>query len=233
MLKTVVLCGGKGSRMDNLTETIPKPLALVGEKPVLWHIMKIYSSSGFNEFVLCLGYKGEKIREYFENNNHENWKIEFVETGLEASKSQRLAKVKGMVGKSFFLAYGDDLADIDVKKLLKFHQDSQKIATVSAVRLESPFGIMDISEIGLVESFQEKPILEHWINGGFMVFSDKIFDYLDFGELEQEVFKKLVKEKQLNAFRHFGKWKSMNTVKDNMELNELWKNKKAFWKAWK
>lgn len=217
--------------MDNLTEAIPKPLAIVGEKPVLWHIMKIYSSHGFDEFVLCLGHKGEKIREYFKENNNEEWGIEFVETGLDASKSQRLAKVDGLVGERFFVAYGDDLADINIKELLKFHGEKKMTATVTAVRLESPFGIINISNAGVVESFEEKPVLDHWINGGFMVFTDKIFDYLKLGELEQEVFKKLVGEKQLNAFRHFGKWKTMNTLKDNAELNELWKNGRAFWKA--
>ncbi len=232
-MKTVILCGGKGTRMGALSESLPKPLVKIGDKPVLWHIMKIYSHYGFNEFVLCLGYKGKLIKEYFAKHNNEAWEINFVETGENSSKSQRLAKIGKFVKGPFFLAYGDDVADIDLKELLKFHQKNNKIGTITAVRPQSPFGVMNLSKDGAIESFEEKPVLDQWINGGFMVLEEKIFDFLKLGELEEEVFKKLVKEKQLNAFRHYGKWKAMNTLKDNIELNELWQEKKSFWKAWK
>lgn len=232
-MKTVILCGGKGTRMDSMTAEAPKPLAIIGDKPVLWHIMKIYSCFGFNEFVLCLGYKGEKIREYFKENSAEKWEIDFVETGEASSKSERIKMVEGSVGERFFLAYGDDLSDVNIDQLLRFHEKNKQIGTVTAVKLESPFGIMKIDNRGMINDFVEKPVLDHWVNGGFMVFEKKIYDYLGEGELEQEVFNKLVQEKQLSAFRHFGKWKSMNTLKDNIELNELWAQKKAFWKVWK
>ena len=232
-MKTVILCGGKGSRMGAKTEKIPKPLVEIGDKPVLWHIMKIYASQGFNEFVLCLGYNGEKIKAYFGENNSEKWNIEFVDTGLESSKSERIRKIKNFVdGKNFFLAYGDDLCNIDLKKLLGLHEKSKRVATITAVRVESPFGLVESNEKGEVVRFKEKPKLNHWMNGGYMVFNKKIFGYLGEGELEKEVFEKLVKEKQLMAFRHEGEWKTMNTLKDNIELNELWENNKAFWKVW-
>lgn len=231
-MKTVILCGGKGTRMNLLSKEIPKPLARIGTKPVLWHVMKIYSHFGFNEFVLCLGYKGKMIRDYFKN-NREGWKIEFVDTGIESTKSQRIKKVQQLVGGKFFLAYGDDLADVDIKKILDFHIAGKKTVTVTAVRLESPFGVIRADKNGEVLGFEEKPVLNEWINGGFMVLEKKIFDYLNLGELEQDVFKKLAEEKQLNAFFHTGKWKAMNTIKEKNELNELWESKKAFWKAWK
>ena len=232
-MKTVILCGGKGSRMGAKTEKIPKPLVEIGDKPVLWHIMKIYASQGFNEFVLCLGYNGEKIKAYFGENNSEKWSIEFVDTGLESSKSERIQKIKNFVdGKNFFLAYGDDLCNIDLKKLLGLHEKSKRVATITAVRVESPFGLVESNEKGEVVRFKEKPKLNHWMNGGYMVFNKKIFGYLGEGELEKEVFEKLVKEKQLMAFRHEGEWKTMNTLKDNIELNELWEKNKAFWKVW-
>ena len=154
-----------------------------------------------------------------------------MQTGEDSSKSERLLKVKNFVDDSFFVAYGDDLADINVKELLSFHKKSKTITTVTAVRVQSQFGVMELGKTGIVKSFEEKPILDYWTNGGFMVFEKKIFDYLKLGELEKEVFEKLVKEKQLSAFMHKGKWRTMNTLKDNLELNDLWKKKQAFWKV--
>lgn len=232
-MKTLILCGGKGNRMGNATQNIPKPLILVGNKPVLWHIMKIFSTQGFDDFVLLLGHRGEKIRDYFEQNNHENWKIEFVDTGENSSKSERVKMSRELIQeKNFFLAYGDDLSNVDLKKLLEFHEKNNKVATITAVRLLSPFGVLHTNEKNEVTGFKEKPLLNEWINGGFMVLNKKIFEYLDYGELEEEVFEKLAQEKQLQAFKHAGHWKTMNTLKDNIELNELWEQKKAFWKIW-
>ena len=219
--------------MGEASEKIPKPMLPVGEKPILWHIMKIYAAQGFNDFILCLGYKGDKIKEYFEKNNHENWKIHFVDTGEHATKSERLAKVKGLItGENFFLSYGDDLADIDFNKLLKFHEYMGLTATITGVRLLSAFGIVEMTEENIITNFREKPVLEHWMNGGFMVLNKKIFDHLHLGELEDKIFPILAKEGKICAYKHKGEWKSMNTLKDNIDLNEMWANKKAFWKIW-
>ena len=232
-IPVVILCGGKGVRIGGLSEKVPKPLVQVGGKAILWHVMKIYASQGFSDFILCLGYKGGQIREHFENNNDENWKIQFVDTGLESSKSQRLQKVKDKIQSDiFFLAYGDDVADIKLHDLLRFHQEKGLVATITAVRMISYFGLVEMNERGIIEEFKEKPVTNKWMNGGFMVMSKNIFDYLHLGELEKEVFKKLVQLKQMCAYRHPGRWLTMNTLKDNLELNELWDKGNVFWKVW-
>jgi glucose-1-phosphate cytidylyltransferase len=217
--------------MGEVCEEIPKPLMKIGDMPVLWHIMKLYSSYGNTEFILLLGHLSEKIRNYFKTNNDDNWKITFVETGANTTKSERLLKIKDLIKEdNFFLAYGDDLSDINIYKLLKFHEYMQSIITVSAIRPMSDFGLMEMDEEQYITDFREKPLLNHWVNGGFMVASKGIFEYLKYGELEEEVFKKLVEEKKIAAYKHKGKWKSMNTLKDNIELNGLWEKGEAFWK---
>jgi len=233
-MKVVILCGGRGTRLNELTEEIPKPLVEIGGKPILWHIMKIYASYGYNDFVLCLGYKGKMIEEYFKDNNHENWNIEFVDTGEESNKGQRILKIKDYITEdNFFVAYGDDVADVDIKKILDYHLQKGKIVTLTAINPRSQFGIMEINDNDEIIEFKEKPKLDHWINGGFFVFNKKIFDYIKEGyELEKETFEDLVKEKQICSFKHNGFWKCMNTFKDTMELNELWEKDKALWKAW-
>lgn len=232
-IPVVILCGGKGIRIRQLTEKIPKPLLKIGDKPILGHVMKIYRSQGFNNFILCLGYKGEKIREYFKNNNDERWNIQFVETGLESTKSERLQQVKGLIkGDTFFLAYGDDVADIDLHNLLKFHKYMALTATITVVRMISHFGLVEINRENIVKEFKEKPLLDKWMHGGFMVMNQKIFDYLKLGELEKEVFEKLVKLKQICAYKHQGRWMTMNTLKDNIELNAIWNRGEAFWRIW-
>jgi len=232
-IPVVILCGGKGTRIGRLTDEIPKPLIKIGDKPILWHIMKIYESQGFNSFILCLGYKGKKLKDYFKNNSDERWNIQFVDTGLEITKSERIQRVKNRIKEGkFFLAYGDDVADVDLNKLLEFHEYMGLIATITAVKMTSQFGLVEIDEKNVIKEFKEKPILDKWMNGGFMVMDRKIFDYLMLGELEKEVFEKLVKLKQICAYKHNGKWSTMNTLKDNIELNELWNNGKAFWKIW-
>lgn len=232
-IPVVILCGGKGLRIGQLTEKIPKPLLKVADRPILWHVMKIYKSQGFCNFILCLGYKGEKIREYFRNNNDEGWNIQFVETGSESTKSERLQQVKGLIkGDIFFLAYGDDVADVNLHKLLKFHKKMGLIVTITIVMMISEFGLVEIDRKNLITEFKEKPILDKWMNGGFMVMNKKILDYLTLGELEKEVFGKLVKLKQICAYEHLGKWKAMNTLKDNIELNAFWNKGRAFWKIW-
>jgi len=232
-IPVVILCGGKGTRMGTLTEEIPKPLISIGDKPILWHVMKIYASHGFNNFILCLGDKGDKIRAYFQNNNHERWDIQFVDTGLESTKSKRIQQIKSLIkGDKFFLAYGDDVADVNLSKLLKFHEYMGLTVTVTIVKMVSQFGLVEIDEENVITEFKEKPLLDKWMNGGFMVMDRKIFDYLILGELEKEVFEKVVKLKQICAYKHNGQWSTMNTLKDNIELNTLWDNGKAFWKIW-
>ena len=197
--------------------------------------MKIYASQGFNNFILCLGYEGKKIEEYFENNNDEDWNIQFVNTGLESAKSERIQQIKSLIkGDDFFLAYGDDVADIDLTALLNFHRSKGVIMTITAVRMLSPFGILEKDgNTDLIIKFKEKPKLDKWMNGGFMVSTKAIFNYLALGELESQVFEELVRLKQICAYNHEGEWRSMNTLKDVIELNNLWENKNAFWKIWK
>ena len=232
-MKTVILCGGKGTRMGQSSEQMPKPMMPIGDRPILWHIMKTYAAHGFDEFILCLGYRGDKIREYFENNSN-GWKIEFVDTGEDAKKSERLMKVKDLIkDESFFLTYGDGISDVDLKKLLKFHEYMGLTATITTVKLPSTFGIVHVNEDSVIHKFQEKPILDYLINGGFMVMNKNIFEHLPKGELENEVFEHLAQVKQICAYKHKGSWKSMDTLKENIELNEMWSKGNAFWKVWK
>ena len=228
-MQVVVLCGGKGTRLSEYTEQIPKPLIDVGGKPILSHIMDMYGQYGYNDFVLCLGYKGDKIKEFFENENLYN--IEFVDTGIDSNKAERIMKIKNYVkGNDFFVTYGDDLSDVDINKLLKFHYKNKKVATLTAIDLVSPFGILEINKKAEVTRFKEKPKLDCLMNGGYYVFSKKIFDYIKKGcDLEKETFGDLVKKKMIAAFCHKGFWKSMNTLKDVIEFNEMFANGKIPW----
>ncbi len=231
-MKVVILCGGKGERMGPISSTTPKPLIQIGEKPVLWHIMKTFESHGFKDFILCLGYKGDKIREHF-SKNYDHWNIEFVDTGLESKKSERLAMVKDLIkDDNFMLSYGDDLSDVDIEKVVETHKKMGRMVTLTAVKLTSPFGLVDIQEDSSVTGFKEKPVIDKWINGGYMVLNRKIFDHLHEGELEDDVFKKLVEMGEICAHKHPGRWKSMSTLKDNTELNNMWNNQQAYWKKW-
>ena len=228
-MQVVVLCGGKGTRLSEYTEQIPKPLIDVGGKPILSHIMDMYGQYGYNDFVLCLGYKGNKIKEFFEDEGSYN--IDFVDTGIDSNKAERIMKIKNYVkGNDFFVTYGDDLSDVDINKLLEFHYKNKKVATLTAIDLISPFGILKINKKCEVTIFKEKPKLNHLMNGGFYVFNKKIFDYIKKGcDLEKETFDDLAKKKMIAAFYHKGFWKSMNTLKDVMELNEMFANGKIPW----
>ena len=231
-LKTVILCGGKGTRMGN--DELPKGLFTIGGKPVLWHIMKIYAHYGFRDFILCLGYKGNKIKEYF--SKAKDWNICFVETGPDTNTGGRIKKIEAYIKEEmFFAAYGDALSNVSINDLLKFHKAHGKTATLTAVRPFSPFGIIAIdAHSDTVTHFEEKPILDHWINGGFFVFSKKIFDCLRENDiLEKDTFDRVVSDKNLVAYKHNGFWECMDTYKDNLHLNELWNRGKALWKAWK
>ena len=233
-IPVVILCGGRGVRLAPLTEEIPKPLVTIGKRPILWHVMNIYASYGFRRFILCLGYKAHQVKDYFIKNNEDNWDITLVDTGIDSSKSQRLLKIKNLIReKLFFLAYGDDVADINIQNLLKLHIRSNVLATVTAVNKVSDYGVMEIGRENLITNFKEKPRLNLWVNAGFMVLQKKMFDFLKNGELESVIFSELARRRKICAYRHKGQWCSMNTLKDYIELNKLWQEGGAFWKVWK
>lgn len=256
-MKTVILCGGRGTRLGEHGSTVPKALIEIGGKPVIWHLLKFYSQFGFNDFILCLGFLGDKIKRYFiehqwldadfiletgeDNSLHllqnkkENWRITFAETGLDTNTGGRLFKVKKYLEaeKSFCVTYGDGLSDVNLEKLVSFHQSHERIATLMAVHPFLNFGLLTLEDENFVADFQEKPKMREWINGGFFVFNKEIFDYLEENSvLEREPFERLAKEKQMLAFKHTGFWKCMDTFKDNLEFNQLWKEGKADWKVW-
>ena len=258
-MKTVIFAGGLGSRISEESHLKPKPMIEIGEKPIIWHIMKIYAHYGFNEFIICLGYKGNSIKEYFMNyfiyssdvtvdlgsneidihrSRSENFKITLVDTGLETKTAGRLQKIKKYITEdNFMLTYGDGVSDIDLKKLVEFHFNHGKIATVTAVRPNAKFGVLNSDEFGLVKGFVEKPkISASRINGGFFVLRKEIFGLLD-GDMEgimweEEPMRSLVDDDQLMAHNHDGFWKSMDILRDKVELEYLWKTT-APWKVWK
>lgn len=251
-MKVVILCGGKGTRMSEVTSDNPKPLAMVGNKPIVWHIMKIYQQYGFNEFILLLGYKGEKIKEYFmdydwKNNSFkinadtgetellgkkENWKITFLDTGLETMTGGRIKQAEKYIGnESFMLTYGDGLSDVNIQDLIKFHQEKAKIATVTGIPLKSQFGTLAVKD-GVAESFEEKTKTEGIINGGFFVLEPEVFQYIDNDPscvFEQAPLKNLAKDNQLAVYEHDGFWRAIDTYKNLLEMNEHWENGKDLW----
>ncbi len=258
-MKVVIFAGGLGTRISEETEAKPKPMVEIGGKPILWHILKIYSHYEFNEFIICLGYKGYMIKEYFHNyflhnaditidlaankmevhnSKTENFRVTLVDTGAETKTAGRLKKVKDYIGnEDFMLTYGDGVGDVDIKELLDFHHQQNKIATVTAIQLDARFGGMDLSPDGKVTSFREKVKDESkWINGGFFVLKPEVFDYLD-GDMENmmwedEPLEKLANDGQLSAYCHNGFWKPMDALRDKLELEHLWKNNQAKWKVW-
>lgn len=231
-IQTVIFCGGKGTRMG--LEELPKPLFKIGREPILWHIMKNYASFGFRDFILLLGYKKEKIINYARG-CQKAWDIRFLDTGLDTNTGGRLKKAERLIkGDVFFATYADGLSDINLNRLLRFHKQHGKAATVSSVRPYSQFGIMGIdSHTNTVTHFEEKPRLDHWVNGGFFVFNREIFKYLkDNDILERDTFLRLVKDRNLVAYKHAGFWECMDTYKDNLHLNELWDSGRAPWALW-
>jgi len=228
-MQTVILCGGKGARLSGYTEEIPKPLVQVGNKPILHHLMELYASFGHKEFILCIGYKGQKIRDYFKSNKE--WSIKFADSGEDANKAERLLKARDLIKDSTFLvSYGDDLTDADINAIIDFHKKNKKAVTLTAVPLLSQFGILEINNKGEVTSFREKPKLSHWMNGGFYVMERKIFNYIKPGyDLEKETFEDLARDRQIAAFMHDGFWKSMNTLKDVIEFNGMFKEGDTPW----
>ena len=258
-MKVVIFAGGLGTRISEETEIKPKPMVEIGGKPILWHIMKIYSHYGYNDFIICLGYKGYAIKEYFMhyymhnsdmtielgNNkvdvhytNAESFKVTLVDTGLETKTAGRLKRVQSYIGnEDFMLTYGDGVANIDVKKLVDFHKSHGKAATVTAIQPEARFGGMELSDKNEVVNFKEKPKGDgKWINAGFFVLKPEVFDYLDENSddimWEDAPLEKLSKHQQMLAYKHDGFWKCMDAMRDKIELEELWKLKKAPWKIW-
>ena len=257
-MKVVLLAGGYGTRISEESHLKPKPMIEIGGTPILWHIMKYYSSFGFNDFIICCGYKGYVIKEYFadyylhrsditfdfqsgknditvHNNVSEPWKVTLVDTGLDTMTGGRVARIKQYVGNErFMLTYGDGVSDIDLKALLEFHKKSGGVATLTAIQPGGRFGVLDIKD-SKIERFKEKNKEDGgWINGGFMVFEPDVFKYLkdDKTVLEREPLEKLAAEKKLSAYKHNGFWQCMDTLRDRIYLEELIAAKKAPWMVW-
>ena len=234
-MKAIILAGGYGTRISEESHLKPKPMIEIGGKPILWHIMKIYSAHKINEFIICCGYKGEKIKEYFSKFDHPQWNIQLVDTGLETMTGGRLKRIQDRIDDTFCVTYGDGLSDIDINGLISFHKEKKSLATLTAIHPPERFGVLNLSG-DYVTEFHEKHRGENsWINGGFFVFEPEIFDYLQDGDmtvLEKKPFETLAKEQKLAAFKHDGFWHPMDTLRDKNQLEKLWALEKAPWKIW-
>jgi glucose-1-phosphate cytidylyltransferase len=255
-MKVVLLAGGLGTRISEESHLKPKPMIEIGGRPILWHIMKIYSKYGLNDFVICCGYKSYVIKEYFANyflhlsdvtfdlknnkmevhhNESEPWKVTLVDTGEDTMTGGRIKRVRKYLGdEDFCLTYGDGLADIDLPKLLEFHKAHGGLATLTAAQPPGRFGALGLNG-NLIESFKEKPMGDgNWINGGFFVLNPKVIDLIsdDATVWEKEPLEKLAEAKQLHAFKHSGFWQPMDTLRDKNHLEDLWQKNKAPWKKW-
>lgn len=234
-MKLVLLAGGYGTRLSEETTLKPKPLVKIGNYPIIWHIMKIYSHFGINHFIICLGYKGQMIKDQIKKYAiKENWKINFVNTGLHTMTGGRIKRIKKYLkeDKNFCLSYGDGLSDVNIHKLIKFHLKHNKIATLTAVKYKNPKGILSIKNDYKIVNIKEKPV--EYINGGFFVLSKDIFKYV---KNDRTIFEKiclpnLARNNQLKAFIHNGFWACMDTLREKKELNNLWKKDNAEWKIW-
>ena len=234
-MKLVILAGGYGTRLSEETKTKPKPLIKIGDKPIIWHLMKIYSSFGINEFIICLGYKGNMIKDELKVYiKKENWVINFIDTGLHTMTGGRVKRVEKYLAKeeNFCLSYGDGLSNINIKKLIQFHTNAGKIATLTAVKYKNPKGVLSINKNSKVNKIKEKPL--EYINGGFFVLSKNIFKYLknDKTIFEKDCLPLLAKKNQLVAFKHNDFWACMDTLREKKELNTFWKTKNCKWKIW-
>ena len=260
-MKVVILCGGKGTRLREETEYRPKPMVPIGDRPILWHIMKIYAAHGFKDFILCLGYKGETIKDYFRNylwmtsditlslgrkpalqfhNHHEeeDWTVTLADTGQETMTAGRIRRIRHYLGddQEFFLAYGDCVGNVDIRAVLQFHRQWGKKLTLTAVRPPGRFGELSFNQESRIEQFNEKPqVTEGRINGGFFVASPRIFDNLgndDQMMFEQEPLRAMVRERELMAYQHNGFWQPMDTYQEYALLNKMWAEGQAPWKIW-
>jgi glucose-1-phosphate cytidylyltransferase len=232
-VQTVILCGGKGTRLGPALEGIPKPLLPIGDRPLLWHLLKIYGAQGFRDFLLCLGHLAECFHEEFAR-PPAGWSVRLLDTGLETPTGGRVKRCEAHVeGDELFVTYGDGLADIDLHALLSFHRGHGRAATITVARPHVNFGIVELGRGGAVTAFREKPPMRDWVNGGFFVFSRRVFDYLeDDSVLEREPFERLASDGELMAYRHEGFWACMDTYKDNLTLNEAWASGRAPWAIW-
>lgn len=257
-MKVVILAGGFGTRISEESHLKPKPMIEIGERPILWHIMKIYSHYGFNDFVVCLGYKGYYIKEYFahyflhesdvtfdfRNSNEqivhthsaEPWKVTLVNTGIDTMTGGRVKRIQSHVGgQTFMMTYGDGVSDVNIHDLVSFHRSHGKLATVTSVQPGGRFGALDLSETNHVRGFQEKPQGDGgWINAGFFVLEPETFNYIegDHTVFEREPLEGLAKDNQLVAYKHQGFWQPMDSLRDKTQLEQIWKSGKARWKIW-
>ena len=233
-MKAVILAGGYGTRISEESSLKPKPMIEIGGKPILWHILKIYSNYGINEFIICCGYKGNKIKEYFGNIDSTLWDVELVDTGLHTMTGGRLKRIQDHIDDTFCVTYGDGLSDIDINNLISFHREKKSLATLTAIHPPERFGVLNLSGDYVTEFHEKHSGESSWINGGFFVFEPGIFDYLrdDSTVLEKAPLETLAKEKKLSAFKHDGFWYSMNTLRDKKHLENLWSSNKAPWKTW-
>ena len=257
-MKVVILAGGLGTRLGEETSIYPKPMVCIGGHPIIWHIMKIYSHYGFNDFLILTGYKQEVIKDYFINycmnnsditvnlrsnevkihrNRCESWNVTLCYTGYNTLTGGRIKKVENFINKEpFLLTYGDGVSDVNILDLINFHNSSGKLCTLTAVQPEGRFGVFSVEKDSSVVNFQEKPKNEDsWINGGFFVCEPGVLDYIPEGDdiaWEQIPLKKLVEDNQLNAYRHYGFWRPMDMLKDKKDLNDLWASGNAPWKIW-
>ena len=233
-MKCVILAGGYGTRISEESHMKPKPMIEIGGKPILWHIMKIYSVHKINDFVICLGYKGDQIKEYFDRFDFTPWNIQLVDTGEDTMTGGRLKRIQDRIDDTFCVTYGDGLSDVDINNLISFHKEKKSLATLTAVHPTERFGVLNLSE-DYVSEFHEKFSGESsWVNGGFFVFEPEIFDYIqdDATVLERTPLETLAKEQKLTAFKHDGFWYPIDTLRDKNHLENLWSSEKAPWKIW-
>jgi len=258
-MKVIILCGGFGTRLKEETEFKPKPMVYVGNKPILWHIMKTYAHYGFNEFILALGYKADYVKEFFLNQkaftsdftintiDHEtlfypkkneeidNFIITFVDTGIETLPGERILKCRKYIPDTdsyFMVTYGDGVSNLDIAKLFQFHKKQKTIGTITGVHPRSKYGLTRIDNNNLVQGFEEKPVLSDWVNGGYMIFDKRFFTFIKPGETEHPALKRLAKKKQLSIYKHKDFWFSVDTYKEYEDLNAIWKTGNIPWKVW-
>ncbi len=233
-MKAVILAGGYGTRISEESYLKPKPMIEIGGKPILWHILKTYSKYDINEFVICCGYKGEQIKEYFTKLDSTSWDIQLVDTGLDTLTGGRLKRIQDHIDDTFCVTYGDGLSDIDISRLISFHKEKKILATLTAIHPPERFGVLNLSGDYVTEFHEKHSGMDSWINGGFFVFEPGIFDYLqdDLTILEKTPLETLAKEKKLAAFKHNGFWYPMDTQRDKKHLENLWSSNNAPWKIW-